>query len=370
LADLADLPAALAALARHLDRHGQRLSGIACYDCESLLLAAAAAEAHGLSFHPAPAIRAARDKGESKRLWRAASVPCPASAAASTLEEARRALEIVGLPAIVKPLTGAGSELVFRSETKEEALKAFKSACAALIAHGDPRMYAEGGATLLFESFVSGPEFSADFLLEAGRARALRLGGKLVSREAECGIARAYVVPAFESMGVPASEVEEILARAATSLGFTGGLFMADFIVSGGTPKVLEVTPRVSGDCLPWLSRRASGLDTLGLTLDCAEGLPLAIPEPGAWRPLVGLRLFARRAGTVKVLDGARLLSDPRVEEVHFYRRPGHRVALPPDDYHSRVLGHALFRPDPARTLEEECAELEALLDIRWEEDA
>jgi hypothetical protein len=46
------------------------------------------------------------------------------------------------------------------------------------------------------------------------------------------------------------------------------------------------------------------------------------------------------------------------------YRRPGHRITLPPYDYSSRVLGHITFRPLAGFDLADEGAELESLVDI------
>jgi hypothetical protein len=39
-------------------------------------------------------------------------------------------------------------------------------------------------------------------------------------------------------------------------------------------------------------------------------------------------------------------------------RKPGHRMALPPEDYDSWLLGHLIFAPDDRSDVETQCREL------------
>jgi hypothetical protein len=105
----------------------------------------------------------------------------------------------------------------------------------------------------------------------------------------------------------------------------------------------------------------------LGLALDFAEGKPIALPAASSWVKMVGLRLMAPQNGIIKNIDDRALRRDPRVKELHLKRRPGQRVALPPDDYESRLLGHVIFKPAWPQSVETECAELESKLSVEIE---
>jgi biotin carboxylase len=382
LCDLGDHAGALKTLKTALVAANIRPTGIACYDCESLPLACEAAARFALPFAPWEAVEAARNKWTSKRLWHDAGVPCPDAGTASDARGLEDLLSRIGLPVVLKPMTGAGSELVFRCATRPEALAAFETIRRTLAGHPDDRLYPESASAdanpdtqapsprrdVLCERCVEGPEFSCDFLLRNRKVRIIRIASKLPAPELGTGTARAYIVPAHAETGLDLSLFAETLRDAARSLGFTEGLFMVDFILEGGKPYLLEMTPRPSGDCLPWLIEASSGLDTISLELDYAEGKPLNLPELGDFERLVGLRLFAPRRGTVHSFDTAKLEADPRVRQVRLYRRPGHRVEFPPVDYAARVLGHAVFAPTPGADLRQECDELAAKFLVRFEE--
>ena len=118
------------------------------------------------------------------------------------------------------------------------------------------------------------------------------------------------------------------------------------------------MTPRPGGDCLPLLERLSSGFDILGYALDFAEGKEAEPPPSGIWQRLVGLHLLATEPGIVREIDLQNLQSDPRVVECHLAAGPGHRVLMPPEDYGSRRLGYAIFKPSTAEKTEEECLDL------------
>ena len=105
----------------------------------------------------------------------------------------------------------------------------------------------------------------------------------------------------------------------------------------------------------------------LGLALDFAEGKPIALPAAPRWVKLIGLRLMAKKCGIIKNIGDRALRADSRVKELHLKRRPGQRVALPPDDYDSRLLGHVIFKPATTQSIEDECTELESKLSVEIE---
>jgi hypothetical protein len=142
---------------------------------------------------------------------------------------------------------------------------------------------------------------------------------------------------------------------------------MLDFIVRDGEAMMIEIAPRVGGDCLPFLIRQSCGLDIFGCALDFAAGATTPIPTPERWRPLVGLRLFADEGGTVRTIDDSRLRSDARVLEYMLLRRPGDAIVLPPDDYGSWLLGHVILNFPESGDIEALHAELRAQLRITME---
>jgi biotin carboxylase len=288
-------------------------------------------------------------------------------------------LDWMGKPVIMKPLTGSGGELVFHCGDHRDCLQAYDIILNRFTQAGENRLYGKDPETpgdlnplhdVVLEQFIPGQEYSCDFFLENGRFELIRTAKKIPTAGIKVGATTAaYLVPAALPEEMPSRVFLDQLHRAATALGLERALCMVDFIVWQGKAYLLELTPRPGGDCLPWLIQQSCGLDMIGLALDMAQGRNISTPMRQSWKTLVGLRLFASHAGTVKEIDDGDLRRDPRVQEVLIKRRPGHRVNLPPKDYDSRLFGHVIFTPTVSTGLEAECAELAGKLKVVMENE-
>jgi len=372
-ADLRNSKEALSALERHIAIHGMELSGITCFDDESLLLAASLASRLALPYHSEASIKCSRSKFHSKRTWLRAGVPCPRVFTAREQEDLEAVIDRLGFPLVLKPLTGSGSELVFLCKKREEVRRAFSIITRRLAEHPDERMYHSGHhlghgldarQDIVAEEGLTGPEFSCDFILKNGGARLVRVAGKILAHGLGTGTAQLYYMPANEDTGISQWDLEKQLFEAADAMEFNEGIFMADFIIHRGRACFLELSPRPSGDCLPWLIRASGGLDMLGLTLDLAEGTIPVLPPAGSYRFLAARRILSTQTGVIEKINASRLADNPTVVDFTLYREPGHRVTLPPSDYFSRVLGHIIFSPSNPQELAEEGESLERLLRV------
>ena len=369
LCDLARPQEVLSMLRQSLERWNIQPSGVACFDCESLSLAAFLADAFALPYPSAEAITACRSKFLSKQMWQQAQLPCPATALVSSDTDTIGFFRSIERPVVLKPLTGSGSELIFLCNSERDCATAFAELRSGLAHHPDQRMYtssaqADPRRAFVIEEFVDGTEYSCDFLIEAGRVEVLRIAQKVPARNLPLGATLAYIVPGQLPPGIHPQAFRDQLREAAHAVGLTRAICMLDFIVRDNEAVMIEIAPRPGGDCLPPLLEESCGLQMLGAVLDFAEGRPLDLPRPEAFRKVVGLHLFATRAGIIDRLDASALLADQRVLECHLKHGPGHRVVLPPADYSSRLLGHAIFVPSPGAGIEAECSEIAAELVI------
>jgi len=376
LCDLGDREQALAAVRQHLERWDIEPSGVACFDDESMALAADVACALGLPYVPHGAVAACRSKLECKRLWAHAGLPCPQVALVAAAGEAVAFLRRAGGAAVLKPITGSGSELTFVCRDEHTCREAFATLATGLRTHHDARMYTpqptadravDPRRQFAIEEFVEGGEYSCDFVVDGDAADIIRTARKVAAVGQSFGTTLAYEVPATLPAAIEHGRLARQCRDAAHALGVQRAVCMVDFIVRDGEAVMLELAPRPGGDCLPPLILASSGLDMLRLTLDFAEGRPVAIPPHHAWSPMVGLRLFADRAGTIARLDTATLCADPRVVECTLKHGVGHHVVLPPADYDSRLLGHVILEPQPGDTVDLVCAQIAARLDLDME---
>jgi hypothetical protein len=358
------------ALAGHLAAFHLRLSGIACYDCESMALAADLARVFDLPYPSAAAVENCRSKYRSKILWQSRHLHTPPVKRVRSEAEAARFQRALGGPVVLKPLSGSGSELVFACSDEQGCRQSFTRIREGLRLRRHQRLYADfsdRAPEILAEGMIDGQEYSCDFIVDRGRCEVIRLTRKIRAASGPFGTIRAYLLETDPPEGIRRPDFLKTLTGSATALGVDGAVCMLDFIVNQGRMVLLELAPRPGGDCLPFLLRRACHLDMLRLQIDFARRAPLHRPVPAPDEPWVGLRVHARREGVVRRIHTEALEADPRIREVHLQRRPGQRITLPPEDYDTWLLGHVIFTPDGASAVETQCRDLAAAVRVEWE---
>jgi biotin carboxylase len=369
LCDLTNTPQVLNALERHLEDRRLQLSGIACFDCESMILAAVVASIHNLPYPSVEAVRRCRDKAATKAAWKVRGIPCPQARRISSIEAAEAFSRETKGTIVLKPATGSGSELVFACRGPEESRTAFTEIERGLRRRQHSRMYrvdpAEG-PVIIAEEFIEGEEFSCDFIIENRQIRIIRLTRKIRSPKGPFGTIRGYVLIDDLPGDIPATNLRRRLREGAEALGIYKGVCMVDLIVRNGDIRLLELSPRPGGDCLPFLIRESMGIDMLKLSLDVAENRQIALKSHNPLKSYVGLRLFADRPGVVEEIDWRRLAADPRVSQVTIIRKPSDTIRMPPEDYDSWLLGHVIFTPSENGTeLTRQCDDLAGRIALR-----
>ena len=377
--DLEDSRKTLHDVDRFLSRRGFCVDGVACFDCESLVVACDVALHVDRPFPSREAILRGRSKFQSKRFWAEADVPSPTASLVSGLEETLVFFRATEGAIVLKPVSGSGSELTFVCSTEEEITRSVdilerelperKSnplfrALPSLSGHHpvDPCK------TWVAESYVPGPEFSCDFFLERDRVTVLRQTGKVKARGQTFGSILAYIFPAHYPEGFSFQGLCDLLKRAAFALGFSWGHFMADFMVRDGRVVILEMTPRPGGDSIPDLVRLATGKDLLGLHLDfvsgrCQGGDRIARPDGS----FASINLYAPKKGVIRHLDPSRLLALPWVKGFFPKKGVGDRIILPPESYDHRLLAYCVVSLEGTEDLVSLAEDLESLVDVSIE---
>ncbi len=347
---LDDAEKVTAAVAKHLAENGLELSGVACFDCENMFMASSLAAAFGLPYPGFKAISNCRDKYLSKQIWKKNQVACPDVRPVTEKNEVLAFFASHPSGIVLKPMMGAGSELVFNCRTPQECKDSFKTVMAGLKKRRSNPLFCAPGqrtAVVLAEETIDGLEFSCDFIIREHRLTIIRLTRKIKPANKPFGTVSGYIIPASLPGTDTLSRLESELIIAARSLGIESGICMVDFIVTRSGPVLIEMTPRPGGDCLPFLLKEAAGIDILSLTLDVAENRPVRIPGMDHCTPCIGMRLHASKSGVLKNIDISAIKEDSRVRQIRLIRSPGHVVTLPPDDYDSWFLGHLIVAPGP-----------------------
>jgi biotin carboxylase len=285
----------------------------------------------GLPHADPRAIRVCRDKAAQRELLRAAGAPGPHFASADTAEAAVAAASRLGLPVVVKPVSGSGSVGVRLCHDLAEV----RVWTTGLLAAEPAESAIPKQPAVLLEQYLAGPEYSVEtFDRQVVGITAKQLGPQPYFVE----IGHDFPAP------LPAEQhraIGTMALRALAALGLGWGPAHVELRLAPGGPRLVEVNPRLAGGMIPRLVQEATGIDLIALTVARAAGLPVSIESSRARfasiRFLVGRRP-GRLAGTA---DTAAAAGCPGVVAAELLAgRPGERFT-PRHSFHDR-LGYAI----------------------------
>jgi biotin carboxylase len=300
--DTAD-PARILAACTEL-AHDGGLAGVTSSSEYYVAPAARVAAALRLPAPDADAVARCRDKSHQRRTLAAAGVAVPGFRAVHSVPEAVAAAADLGLPVVLKPVTGSGSIGVrLCADTGEVAGWA-----ATLLGDACP---------ILVEGAVRGPEFSVETFDGAVRA----VVGKRLGPE-----------PWFVEVGhdVPASvpestraELGDTARRALDALDLGWGAAHTELRQSASGPVVIEVNPRLAGGMIPAAVRAATGLDLVDAVIARASGGPLPASEPATGHAAIRFQLLAAEGRVAAVRGLAQAEASPGVVVANALTVPG-----------------------------------------------
>lgn len=277
----------------------------------------------GLRGHPADAVAGLVDKFEQRRIIAEAGGRPVAALPVRDSLELDRAVASLGLPVVLKPRVGAGSQGVRRLETPAQV-----AAAGELLDRAD-----EAGAGHLVEELlvgdpaVAGPSWgdyvSVESWVDGDTVVPLGVTGKFPLAEPfrELGA----VVPATVPAAVRA-QCEQVAEQAVRALRVTTGLVHTELKLTASGPRIIEVNPRLGGG-LVTIYRDVYGVDLARTAMLNALGHePPEFGEPAGaafWYmilPPVGARSFRHMNGA----DELRRL--PGVRSMEILKNPGDRL--------------------------------------------
>ncbi|TWB86808.1 biotin carboxylase [Bradyrhizobium macuxiense] len=237
-----------------------------------LYTAAVQARRLGLAGPNPEAIALCRDKARQAAALREAGVAVPDSATVGADCDIRNALTRVGLPAVVKPISGTGSVGVTLVETETDAIQALRNLLGTTTdVRGRP---IQSGALIM--SYIAGDEFSVEILDSCVIGVTRKHLGSL-PHFVEIG----HDAPAILSPQLRAQIAHEAL-HAIGVLGHARGPAHVELRAHKGFVTIIEVNPRLAGGSIPSLFRHATGFDPIVAVLRSLLGMPSATPGAGA----------------------------------------------------------------------------------------
>ena len=280
------------AVIKAVENSGIEPAGVISFASEVGQMAAAAIrEKYGLAGPNELLTKKLTNKKSQRQAWHEAKLPNPDWQAVSTTQQAKKALDEIGFPAIIKPVDAAGS----RGVTKLENMTQFDQAAADAFSHSQT-------GYIMLEEFIEGQEYTVETFSHKGRTYPLLCTEKLKVPGTKGTVANELRTPDMtpETM----KSLEQTAIGALQAIGYTDGPGHTEIIVNKkGQPYLVETAGRGAGfKVFDAMVPRSSGYDLAQACAMQAVGLEPPQPEPQGI-PVV-LRFFPSMPGSVTSISG------------------------------------------------------------------
>ncbi|WP_350560605.1 ATP-grasp domain-containing protein [Psychrobacter sp. CAL346-MNA-CIBAN-0220] len=242
-----------------------KIDGIVAYASDPAAPTAAyVAEKMGLPGNPYASVEILARKDYFRAFLAENGFNVPSSKSFYELEEARRWLNKIGVPAFIKPIDSSGSKGVTHIQNYEDFDNAFEYALS----------FSREKKVVVEEVIPrSGYQVDSDVFMSRGKIAFWLWGNQhqdtLCHPYAPIAISFPSILD-YELQQKAKNEIEAILKK----LGFETGAFNVEFVVdTNGEVWVIEIGPRNGGNLIPQVIKYASDIDTIAATVDEAIGI-------------------------------------------------------------------------------------------------
>jgi len=286
------------------------------------------AERLGLKFLNSKTATLVRDKFSVRARLAQQQIRQPRFALATTNEELKTAIEVIGFPVLIKPSDGYGSQniLTFHSD---EGFKAMAEPFANYLPlKTDYGLGVVANDRLVVEQYIRGEVIGCETFSVNGKHVFLGINDKVFFAPPCFGIkGSCFPSPRFET-----EKIRDYVFQILDALNFDFGFAHTEIIVAPDGPYLVEVNPRLIGAHIPRLLghalERSIYTDVINLHLgdEMAELRDLH-PQQVA----VSRWITSPRNGIIKAIVPPET-SDPGIRGVHIFKKPGDAVRPPFDN--------------------------------------
>jgi biotin carboxylase len=198
-------------------------------------------------------------------------VPQPEFAAVRTLQEARRALETIGLPAVLKPASPSPGRAHFLIQYDDE-----------LETHLHVALAQSPTREAIVERYERGPELTAVAVVSGGEVRLVAVSDRRRAQDGVLGAASAELFPTT-LFGDALALVEDTVRRAVHVVGLNDGIARVRLALSEDGPRLIGLVPCLDDAGLQRLALHGLGVDLVEIAL--RQALGRAVEDLVATRP-------------------------------------------------------------------------------------
>ena len=323
-----------------------------------LIEAAKIAAKLGLPYLNPEAATLLRDKSSVRQRLSEKGISQPAYLKAETTSELINAVEQLGLPVLIKPVDGYGSQNIVVLQEQAD-LDPWISPLEDMLPIGaDYGLGVHGRDKLVVERFLSGRLLGCDTLTFKGKHQLLGVHEKKMFAPPSFAIQGGT----FCSRSAEHEVIEDYVFSVLDAVGFNCGAAHVEIMVTKEGPQLIEINPRLVGAKIARLSSHGLGYSVhealIRLHLGYADR-----PLPNSRRPAVAVSrwIVAPCAGLMKDLSLPDQ-SDRRIKEIDILAKAGDRVNTPFEN--ADRLGVVMAAGDASDDIENFLDQFVKLIDV------
>jgi len=281
------------------------------------------AQALGLAGLQVAAVDALRDKFTVRRILAQQGLAQPAFALATSNGALRQAVQQLGLPVVIKPCDGYGSQNVAILRDADDLHPLIDPLDHYLSTPCDYGLGVQANQRLLVERYIDAPLLGCDTLSSGGQHRLLGVHEKHMAPAPSSAIlGSSFPAPRYHDAALQAYVFSVLDA-----LQFELGAAHIELLMTADGPMLVEVNARLVGAGIPRMLNLALGYSVHAALLELYLGGALPAQGRGTAGVAATRWLCAPRAGELRALHLPDRAAHPLIRQVDVHTRPGQQVA-------------------------------------------
>jgi biotin carboxylase len=303
----------------------QPFDAIICLLDIRLIETAKLAHMLGLRYLNVPSARLLRDKFNVRQALQKAGIEQPEFALATNNQEIQTAITQLGLPVLLKPSDGYGSQNILTLTTPVDLELAQTSLSQLLPIAADYGLGVTSNDRLLIERYMHGVLIGCDTLTQNGQHTLLGVNEKLMFTPPSFAIRGGCFMPNVGEW----PGLEDYLKRILDAVGFDCGATHIEIMMTSAGPRLVEINPRLVGAKIPRLVSYSLNCSVHELLIDLHLGItPLKMPTPEQMKPAVTRWFISQNQGLLADIQLPDW-TDDGVKCVEILKKPGDWVSFP-----------------------------------------
>jgi len=295
-----------------------------------------------------------RDKYKMQEAFLKAGLPAIPGKLIRKKEDLEMAMEEIGFPGILKPVSGSDSQFVVYVNNKEEAEEAYRYILKNCTSDYDS-IYKLNRGVFLYQKFIDGHEFSLECFSQHGIPHVVGIHEKTAMHLPFFMETGDYIPPRIEK------EEEDALIKFTESalivLGIRNSLAHVEVKLTDKGPHIIEIASRLGGDYTFKNILEVHDFDLIEAGSEIALGINVTQKPKESKKMIMGKFLIPNQSGVINKISGfEEMKKKSYVVDFSLSKEVGDAVLVPPEGFES--VGWVLVEGDSYAEVEKNMEEM------------